>query len=590
MLLILAGVSISALTGDNGIINQSKEAKEQTEIAEEREKVEISAVQAAQLDKYGYITEENLKKQLDKNIGGGKYKLSVEREKFKVTYVNSQRSYFVDKDGNISNVSGDKNIEIQDLDYGWTLGNSLDCYTGKDGLSVEEYETLWNNPITTKEMIVQLKSIGFKTILIPVTWFNHVNEQNEIDEEWLNRVTEIVDYAIDIDMNVIINTHHDDKRLKLESGEEEFTEIIEKYNKIWQQIANNFKDYKYNLLFEILNEPRAVVDGEDIWTVTNQRYYENLNKLSSELLKTIRKTGGNNIERYVILPTYGTLITKEVLNNIEIPDDSHIALSVHGYLPHDFCSEADVVYTDAITEKIRYQINLISEFSKSNNIPVIITEMACVEKVDRINWLADMCFYASTSDIPIIWWDNGSNYRIYNRENLTLTSQEIFDIIDEFYSNDIDNGKNYIEAINYTENVEYNGENMGVRKEDGKNIYFIDMNLSESVRFKFSDSYELSNNQFYQFSCKIKTDMDLLNVKYVLNFYDESGSLIHSENYSDLTKTIVDGSKEEYECKKLIKVPNAYKVQLERIHISYNDNESKDISFEIYDIALKSIR
>ena len=106
VLIILASISIATLTGDNGIINQSKEAKEETEIAEERETAEISAVQAAGMDRYGNVTEENLRNQLNKNIGNGKYELEVVGEKFKVTYTESQRSYYVDKDGNIEIADG----------------------------------------------------------------------------------------------------------------------------------------------------------------------------------------------------------------------------------------------------------------------------------------------------------------------------------------------------------------------------------------------------------------------------------------------------------------------------------------------------
>ena len=95
VLLILAAISISVLTGDNGIINNSQQAKEDTEIAEEKETVELSAVQAAEKDKYGNVIEENLREQLDINIGEGDYNLEVEEEKFKVTYKESNRSYYV---------------------------------------------------------------------------------------------------------------------------------------------------------------------------------------------------------------------------------------------------------------------------------------------------------------------------------------------------------------------------------------------------------------------------------------------------------------------------------------------------------------
>ena len=110
-MIILASISIATLTGDNGIINQSKEAKEETEIAEERETVEISAVQAAGMDRYGNVTEENLRNQLNKNIGNGKYELEVVGEKFKVTYTESQRSYYVNKDGEIQIADGDLSNE-----------------------------------------------------------------------------------------------------------------------------------------------------------------------------------------------------------------------------------------------------------------------------------------------------------------------------------------------------------------------------------------------------------------------------------------------------------------------------------------------
>ena len=62
VLLILAGISIAMLTGENGILNKATTAKTSTEIGEEKEKVELSAVKAMGDDKRGEITEENLAK------------------------------------------------------------------------------------------------------------------------------------------------------------------------------------------------------------------------------------------------------------------------------------------------------------------------------------------------------------------------------------------------------------------------------------------------------------------------------------------------------------------------------------------------
>ena len=101
VLLILAAVSIGMLAGENGIIRQAQEAKEKTEIGNERERVELAAVAAAGKDKWGEITEENLEDELDTNIGSGKYTLTTEDGNFIVTYNDSKRSYLVDADGNV---------------------------------------------------------------------------------------------------------------------------------------------------------------------------------------------------------------------------------------------------------------------------------------------------------------------------------------------------------------------------------------------------------------------------------------------------------------------------------------------------------
>ena len=100
VLLILAAVSIAMLGGENGIMTQTQDAKEQTDIASEKEKVELAAVTATEKDTWGNITKDNLKEELDKNIGEGKYTLEGEGP-FTVTYVDSGRSYIVDANGKV---------------------------------------------------------------------------------------------------------------------------------------------------------------------------------------------------------------------------------------------------------------------------------------------------------------------------------------------------------------------------------------------------------------------------------------------------------------------------------------------------------
>ncbi|MDD7185734.1 MAG: glycoside hydrolase family 5 protein, partial [Oscillospiraceae bacterium] len=151
-----------------------------------------------------------------------------------------------------------------DMKLGWNLGNTLDAIDD-DGYNSNklDIEGSWCSVKTTKEMIDSIKKSGFQTIRIPVSWHNHIDENNNIDKEWLDRVQEVVDYAVANDMHIILNIHHDND---LKDGkvlgfypEKQYLEQSLKYvEDIWTQVADRFKDYDEHLVFESLNEPRLI--------------------------------------------------------------------------------------------------------------------------------------------------------------------------------------------------------------------------------------------------------------------------------------------------------------------------------------------
>ena len=119
-MLILAGVTIATLTGDNGILTKAGDAKTSTEIGVEKEKVELSAVGALAKDNGGEIKREYLNDELTSYIGteGTDYTLS-ETAPFVVKYLDSGRSYLIDENGNVSEyVDISKDVKIGDyVDY-----------------------------------------------------------------------------------------------------------------------------------------------------------------------------------------------------------------------------------------------------------------------------------------------------------------------------------------------------------------------------------------------------------------------------------------------------------------------------------------
>ena len=103
VLLILAGITIGAITGDNGIIQNALSAKEQTEIANEREIVEEATVRAMGKNKRGNIVRDELQEELDKITGEGETIVTTDTEEsgYFVKFVDSGRIYKVSIDGDV---------------------------------------------------------------------------------------------------------------------------------------------------------------------------------------------------------------------------------------------------------------------------------------------------------------------------------------------------------------------------------------------------------------------------------------------------------------------------------------------------------
>ena len=108
------GITIGVVTGDNGIIRNAQNAKEDTEIANEKEIVEKATVQTMGNNKYGNVEKDGLQEELDKETGDGKTEVSEADEYFKVVFKDSERSYLVDKNGNVMEVPDRSGIEVGD--------------------------------------------------------------------------------------------------------------------------------------------------------------------------------------------------------------------------------------------------------------------------------------------------------------------------------------------------------------------------------------------------------------------------------------------------------------------------------------------
>lgn len=353
------------------------------------------------------------------------------------------------------------------MGVGCNLGNSLEA---NDAGTLNE--TAWGNPKLTEQFVLAVKSAGFQSIRIPVSYLNKIDDNNgyQIDSAWLDRVQEVVDYCVKNDMYAIVNMHGDGYTSInggwLLCGSSDQTKIREKYKACWKQIATRFKDYDEHLIFESMNEEFDGTYGDP-----NRTYYENINTYNQIFVDTVRQTGGNNDKRWLLIPGWNTdinytvgdygfaLPTDQYLSSDVAAGEKRIMISVHYYAPWEFCgteSQAVTQWGSKATDSTKKaswgdESYMVSQFKKlkdkfvSQGYPVVIGEFGAINKssidsqntVCRADFYQKVCYYAKQNGLVPVAWDNGYNgvygFCLIDRSTNTVAHPEVVNAMMEIY-------------------------------------------------------------------------------------------------------------------------------------------------------------
>ena len=280
---------------------------------------------------------------------------------------------------------------VKNMGVGWNLGNTLDANNNNGNRQDLTSETCWGQPYTKPELMKMMKEAGFGAIRVPVTWFPHMDTSNKVDAAWMKRVHEVVDYVLDNGMYCILNVHHDtgDGNFHwLHASTKTYNNVKGKYEALWQQIAEKFKDYGEKLLFEAYNE---MLDDDNSWCFATfacsggynatdaADAYDAINKYAQSFVNVVRATGGNNAKRNLVVNTYGACNgagtwnshLKDPLKGMKIPTDAtagtgHLAVQVHTY--------PNVKNISSMKTELNDMFNALNTYFISKGTPVIIGE------------------------------------------------------------------------------------------------------------------------------------------------------------------------------------------------------------------------
>lgn len=279
------------------------------------------------------------------------------------------------------------------------LGNMLEAPNeGEWGFVVQE------------DFFATIADAGFTAVRIPTKWSGHAgaNPPYTINSTFLARMTEVVGWALDAGLQVILNIHHYDEIMV--TPDAHTARVIA----LWSQIATHFSAYPDELAFEILNEPfGALTDAK--W-----------NALYPQLIDTIRQT--NPTRRIVFGGTWWNSF--HTLDELILPaDKSNLIATFHYYLPFEFTHQGaewvdgsnawlgQTWGTPTDYQNIATDFDWVRDWADDNNIPVLLGEFGAYYKADqasRLLYTEAVRMTAEDHDFSWCYWEFAAGFGIYN--------------------------------------------------------------------------------------------------------------------------------------------------------------------------------
>ncbi|MDR0249034.1 MAG: glycoside hydrolase family 5 protein [Oscillospiraceae bacterium] len=329
------------------------------------------------------------------------------------------------------------------MGYGINLGNTMESCNSRDRVPLQEpsvYETMWGQPVTTRAMIAGMKAAGFSTLRVPVAWTNAMDWENgdlTIDGRYLDRVEEIINYALDEGMYVIINDHWDHGWWSLfgHPDEGERQRGMDIFKAMWGQIAERYKDIDHRLVFEPANEEWGnrfndrTAFSPTGGTLTQDECYAFLTQIAQEFVDLVRGSGGVNATRFLLIPGYNTDVAMTADSRYNMPVDKapdKLMLSVHYYTPWSYCGDTSGVGSWGRTSEVEEMNELLSRLAKytAAGYGVVLGEWGVLnnEGPDRLTFFTNFLDNCDKYGYAPMLWDTGD---LYSRADRAITAPDI---------------------------------------------------------------------------------------------------------------------------------------------------------------------
>jgi len=443
---------------------------------------------------------------------------------------------------------------VNEMGIGYNLGNTYNCCNIIEEENSENEEIkLFGTNLPTKNIIKEIKKVGFKTIRFQILYTNYTFNNSKINSEWIFKIKELINLINKLNMYIILNIKH-----TREFWNYEGIYSKDKYINFWTQIANEFINYDEHLIFESMYEIGYLASLDRIYNYYEDKEYY----LSQNFINIIRNSGGFNIDRLLIIPMISTdceiSLFKFDYTQYKVPKDPYnkLAISIYYYFPcvensltnilepiniYNKLGYLDLIYPLMEWGSIQNYKDIISNFDSLKNkfidqgIPFIFGEVGILNDFIKKNNSIEQFIYTLFSlsyeyegilpclwDIPLI--SPNSNLFYLNKENKQWSDAKYIKIF-----NKISKGK-FIKSFDY-----YHQTNLEFEDNFINGFYNINVGSKRIIKISINISFK---NHFEEGNVITFYSSDKNNMYHFFDFKEKDGK----RQYDGTTIFTIDAS------------------------------------------------
>ena len=286
--------------------------------------------------------------------------------------------------------------EAREMKRCLNLGNMFEQPQGRE----------WGGRDPVESDLQEIAALGFDTVRFPVRFSAYADKEAPfaLDEKFMKRVDQVIDWATTANLNIIVDLHHYDE-LFLDPDAHE-----ERLAGIWMQVAQRYRDRGENVIFETINEPHNKLDNDRV------------EPIHERLLRIIRKS--NPTRTVIVGGEFWSGISS--LATFDPPEDPNVIATFHFYEPFAFTHQGASWVDPSPPAPRKFGVEGDAEwfnkmtaattsFTERTGVPLFLGEFGAIDSADlteRVRYTYAVRRHAEKLGIPWCTWSYTNTFHV----------------------------------------------------------------------------------------------------------------------------------------------------------------------------------